>query len=47
MIDINALRIAVTLASLAAFIGIVLWSYRPTRKLGLDLEGRRILGDDS
>ena len=45
--EINTLRIAVTLASLVAFLGIVLWSYRPARKPVLDLEGRRILDDAS
>jgi cbb3-type cytochrome oxidase subunit 3 len=46
-IDINSLRIAITLASLAAFLGIVLWAYWPARKGALVDEGRRILEDAS
>ncbi len=44
--DINTLRIAVTLASLAAFVAIVLWAYRPARKAALDRQARSILEDD-
>src|SRR3989304_2716146 len=34
--DINTLRIIVTLATLAAFLGIVLWAYLPSRRQGLE-----------
>ncbi len=30
--DINLIRIAVTLAAFAAFLGIVWWAYAPARK---------------
>ncbi len=43
--DINTLRIGITLASLAAFLGIVFWAYRPSRKQELDDVGRSILED--
>ena len=43
--DINTLRIGITLASLAAFLGIVFWAYRPSRKHKLDQQGRSILED--
>ena len=43
--DINTMRIIVTLASFAAFLGIVLWAYRPSRKQGLERLGRSILED--
>ena len=41
--DINTVRIAVTLAALAAFLAIVLWAYLPSRRERLDAEARRIL----
>jgi cbb3-type cytochrome oxidase subunit 3 len=44
--DINVLRIAVTLVSLAAFLAIVFWAYRPSRKPMLDRQARSILEDD-
>ena len=43
--DINTLRIGITLASFAAFLGIVYWAYRPSRKRELDDIGRSILED--
>ena len=43
--DINTLRIGITLATFAAFIGIVFWAYRPSRKRQLDEIGRSILED--
>ncbi|MGH8764620.1 MAG: cbb3-type cytochrome oxidase subunit 3 [Burkholderiales bacterium] len=43
--DINVLRIAVTLISFAAFVAIVFWTYRPSRKQELDQVGRSILED--
>jgi len=44
--DINTLRIAVTLIAFAAFLAIVFWAYRPSRKELLDRQGRSILEDD-
>ena len=43
--DINTLRIAVTLISFAAFVGIVIWAYRPSRRQALEEQGRSILED--
>jgi len=43
--DINTLRICITLATFAAFLGIVFWAYRPSRKRELDEVGRSILED--
>jgi cbb3-type cytochrome oxidase subunit 3 len=43
--DINTLRIIVTLTTFAAFLGIVLWTYRPSRKENLERVGRSILED--
>jgi cbb3-type cytochrome oxidase subunit 3 len=41
--DVNTLRILVTLAALGAYLAIVLWAYLPQRKQRLDAEARRIL----
>jgi cbb3-type cytochrome oxidase subunit 3 len=46
IMDINTLRIAVTLIALAAFLAIVFWAYLPSRKELLDRQGRSILEDD-
>jgi len=43
--DINTLRIAVTLVTFAAFLFIVFNAYRPSRKNQLEKEGRSILED--
>jgi len=43
--DINTLRIIVTLLTFAAFLGIVAWAYRPSRKESLERVGRSILED--
>ena len=43
--DINTLRIAVTLATFAAFIFIAVSAYMPSRKKTLEAEGRSILED--
>jgi cbb3-type cytochrome oxidase subunit 3 len=43
--DINLIRIAVTLGALAAFVAIVWWAYLPHRREGLDAEARRILDE--
>jgi len=45
--DINTLRIGVTIVSLAAFLYIVFWAYRPSRRQTLDRQGRSILEDDA
>jgi len=45
MMDINTLRIAVTLISFVAFIGIVVWAYWPSRRRDLEQQGRSILED--
>jgi cbb3-type cytochrome oxidase subunit 3 len=44
--DINVLRIAVTLITFVAFLAIVFWAYRPARKPILDRQARSILEDD-
>jgi cbb3-type cytochrome oxidase subunit 3 len=41
--DINFVRIAVTLAALGAFLAIVVWAYLPSRRERLDAEALRIL----
>ena len=41
--DINTLRIAVTLITFAAFLCIVFWAYRPSRRPLLEQQGRSIL----
>ena len=41
--DINVIRIAVTLVSMAIFGVIVWWAYKPSRRALLAEEGRRIL----
>jgi cbb3-type cytochrome oxidase subunit 3 len=43
--DINTLRIAVTLVTFAAFVFIVVRAYMPSEKKQLEQEGRRILED--
>lgn len=44
--DINLIRTLVTLACLAAFLGIVWWAYLPSRKRKLDLQAMSILERD-
>ena len=44
--DVNLLRIAVTLAAFAAFLGIVWWAYTPARRNRLEAQGRSILQED-
>lgn len=44
--ELNDVRILVTLFAFSAFISIVIWAYLPSRKQTLDDEGRRILEDD-
>ena len=43
--DINTLRIAITVISFAAFLGIVFWAYRPSRRQELEQQGESILED--
>ena len=43
--DINLVRIVVTMAALSAFLCIVAWAYAPARRRALDEQGRRILED--
>ena len=43
--DINILRIAVTLITFAAFLGIVFWAYRPSRRRETEQQGRSIFED--
>ena len=42
--DINLIRTLVTLAALAAFLGIVWWAYAPSRKRHWEAQG--ILDED-
>jgi len=41
--DINTIRIVVTVVAVVAFAAIVWWVYSPSRKLMLKEEGKRIL----
>jgi cytochrome c oxidase cbb3-type subunit 4 len=41
--DINLIRSLVTVAALAAFLGIVWWAYSPARKKRLEDAGRSVL----
>ena len=43
--DLNTIRIMVTLAALGAYLGIVLWAYTPLRKERLDAAARSILDE--
>ena len=43
--DVNTLRIAITLISFVAFICIVVWVYWPSRRRDLEQQGRSILED--
>jgi cbb3-type cytochrome oxidase subunit 3 len=45
--DINTFRIAVTLVTFAAFLGIVVWAYWPSRRQALEEQGRSILEDNA
>jgi len=44
-IGINDIRSAITLASFVAFLGVVIWAYRPGRKAGFDAAARSVLDD--
>jgi cbb3-type cytochrome oxidase subunit 3 len=41
--DVNLIRILVTIGALAAYVAIVWYAYLPSRKPRLDAEARRIL----
>jgi cytochrome c oxidase cbb3-type subunit 4 len=41
--DINLIRSIVTVAALAAFLGIVWWAYSPARRKRMEEAGRSIL----
>ena len=43
--DVNTLRIAGTISTMAAFLGIVLWAYLPSRRQALERQGMSILED--
>jgi cbb3-type cytochrome oxidase subunit 3 len=43
--DINTIRIVVTLIALGAYLAIVLWAYLPQRKARLDAQARSILDE--
>ncbi len=45
--DINTIRITVTLVAFCAFLAIVLWAYAPARRGRLEQQGRSILEDDA
>jgi cbb3-type cytochrome oxidase subunit 3 len=47
IMDVNILRIAVTLVSFVAFIGIVVWAYWPSRRRDLEQQGQSILEDNA
>ncbi len=44
--DLNTLRIVVTLVALVTFLGIVWWAYAPARKQALERQARSILEED-
>ncbi len=44
--DINLLRGLITVAALAAFLGIVWWAYAPARKERFERDGRLPLDEE-
>ncbi|HXV09157.1 MAG TPA: cbb3-type cytochrome c oxidase subunit 3 [Burkholderiales bacterium] len=44
--DLNLIRSLVTVAALAAFLGIVWWAYSPSRKKRLEDAGRSVLEEN-
>lgn len=44
--DINLVRTGVTILSLALFLGIVFWAYRPAHKSRFEADGRSVLLDN-
>lgn len=47
LMDINLLRSLVTVAALAAFLGIVWWAYAPSRRARFEQDARLALDDDA
>jgi cytochrome c oxidase cbb3-type subunit 4 len=45
-VDINLLRSLVTVAALAAFLGIVWWAYAPARKARFERDALLPFGED-
>ena len=43
--DLNTIRIIVTLIALGAYVAIVVWAYAPLRKERLDAQARSILDE--
>ena len=41
--DVNTLRIILTVAAMAAFLGIVFWAYLPSRRVRLEAHATSIL----
>jgi cytochrome c oxidase cbb3-type subunit 4 len=44
--DLNLIRSLVTVAALAAFLGIVWWAYSPSRRKRLEDAGRSVLEEN-
>ena len=44
--DVNTIRIVVTLIALAAYVAIVCWAYTPSRKSRFDADARLPLEDE-
>jgi cbb3-type cytochrome oxidase subunit 3 len=44
--DINTIRILVTLGTFAAFVCIVMWAYGPSRSERFERDGHMALDDD-
>ena len=44
--DINFLRIGLTLAAFGAFLGIVWWAYAPSRKARFERDSRIVFDDE-
>jgi cbb3-type cytochrome oxidase subunit 3 len=47
IMDINTLRIAITLVTFIAFVAIVAWAYWPSRRGEMEQQGRSILEDNA
>ena len=45
--DINTLRITITLVTFAGFLGIVIWAYWPARRQDMEQQGKSILEDSA
>jgi cbb3-type cytochrome oxidase subunit 3 len=44
--DVNTLRVLVTVVAMAAFLGIAWWAYLPSRRQRLQDHARRIVEDE-